>query len=429
VVKALLWVLGGALALAAPAMGAARPYDFNGDHRQELAVGLPAFHTQGTQFAGAALAVHAGRGGLARSAELLTRGQDGFPGAPTNFESLGQAVASGDFNGDGRADIALLRGRSKGGMVVVYGSANGLARSTARDYAGSLFTQAVGADVNRDGFADLVVRTNAGPNFVRIYRGSSAGLASSPATSLPIAPNVIRLADLDRDGRPELAYSTFEEIGVCAGTASGPAGCTSIPAVPGATDLAAGDVTGGRGREVVLGVPTDSHGGTVYVYRYVAGKLRFSFKVNQDSRGVPGHRQRDQFGQTVEVLRIGRRKKETIAIGAPAEDDNEGRVTLVHGAKRRYSKRGNRAFSLRTPGVPGEADGQERFGETLTSLDHNGDGRFELDVGVPYEGAGHVLSFRNSRKGLRRKPVNIGLGNLGFSPDKQLAFGSVVGRR
>jgi hypothetical protein len=429
-VKTLLCVLGGALALASPAMGAARPYDFNGDHRQELAVGLPAWHTQSTFNVGAVLAVQTAKSGLVPSAQLLTRGRDGFPGAPAANEQLGRAVAGGDFNGDGRSDLAMLRGSFTTGMVVVSGSASGLARATARNYAAPYLTLPTSADVNHDGFFDLAVRSNGSPTRVRIYRGSATGLGSNPAATLAIAPNAMRLGDLNRDGRPELVYSTFDEIGVCGGTATGPADCHSIPAVGGGSDLAVGDVTGGRGREVVLGVPSDSLGGAVYVYRFVAGELRFSFRVTQDSRGVPGHSQsEDLFGQTVEVLRVGRRKKETIAIGAPGEDGNEGRVTLVHGAKRRYSKRGNRAISLDTPGVPGEADDSERFGVTLASLDHTGDGRFELDVGTPFEGAGHVISFRNSRKGLKRKARSIGLGNLGFSPDKELTFGAVVGRR
>jgi hypothetical protein len=118
-----------------------------------------------------------------------------------------------------------------------------------------------------------------------------------------------------------------------------------------------------------------------------------------------------------------------MVIGAPRENGNDGRVTLVHGAKRGFARRGNRAIHLNTPGVPGQSGRDERFGEELTALDHTGDGRLDLDVGAPFDRTGRVVSFRNSRKGLRRKARSIGLGDLGFTPDAQLSFGAVLGRR
>ena len=431
--KRLVCILGGALAFASPAMGAARPYDFNGDGRQKLAVGLPAWHDQGAQSAGAAMVLRASRkAGLRASAQLLTRGRNGFPGSPTPFEGLGGHVASGDFNGDGRADLAMLRNGAGNGVVVVYGSAHGLVPASAVSYGaapGTDYIQAVAADVNHDGFADLAVRRDGANNDVAIFRGSSAGLGGVVQSTLALHPDVMRFADLNRDGFPELVYSTFQEIGVCAGTSGGPAACNSLPAVAGAADIAAGDVTGGRGREVVTGVPNDPEGGTVYVYRYLHGELRFVLKFNQSTRGVPGHTQNDQFGAQVEVFRIGLEKKETVAVGAPREDEFDGRVTLVHGRKHGIAHRGNRMINLDTRGIPGSNEGAPQFGRTLTTLDHDGDGRFDLDIGAPYEGAGHVIALRNSRHGLRRKARSIGLPDLGFSPDNQLAFGAVLGRR
>jgi hypothetical protein len=432
-VKRLVCILGGALAFASPAMGAARPYDFNGDGRQKLAVGVPAWHEQDVQDAGAAMVLRASRkSGLRASAQLLTRGRNGFPGSPTPFENLGREVMSGDFNGDSRADLAMLRSGAGRGMVVVYGSAHGLVPASAVSYGaapGTTYTNAVSADVNHDGFADVAVRRSGATNDVAIFRGSAAGLHGAADNTLALHPDVMRFSDLNRDGFPELVYSTFQEIGVCAGTPGGPAGCNSLPAVQGATDIATGDVTGGRGREVVTGVPFDPAGGTVYVYRYRHGELRFVLKFNQSTRGVPGHTQNDEFGAEVEVLRVGRDRKETIAVGAPRENDFDGRVTLVRGAKHGISHRGNRAISLDTRGIPGNNHGEPQFGRTLTTLDHDGDGRFDLDIGAPFEGAGHVVALRNSRHGLRRKARNIGLPDLGFSPDKQLTFGAVLGRR
>src|SRR3954451_16033878 len=229
------------LAFASPAFGAARPYDFDGNGRQELAVGDPTYSEaefpRVAGHAGAGIVVRTDANGLARSGQLLARGHDGFPGQTSNDVQLGRHVASGDFNGDGRADIALLKGTIRRGMVVLYGSPQGIRPSTAVNYNGddTYFLDATAADVDGDRFDALAVRT-ARPSRVAISRGGPGGLPPFPSTALPIAPSSMRLADLNRDGHPELAYAEDGRVGVCRGTAGGLGACSSARSARAATD-------------------------------------------------------------------------------------------------------------------------------------------------------------------------------------------------
>jgi hypothetical protein len=110
-----------AAAPAAGALGAAKPYDFNGDGRQELVAYMPMFPTD--KGAGAALAVRTGKHGLKRSASLISFATPGIRSFPTPSQGLGGGVASGDVNGDGYADLVMT---GYPGIVVVYGTAHGL---------------------------------------------------------------------------------------------------------------------------------------------------------------------------------------------------------------------------------------------------------------------------------------------------------------
>src|SRR5215218_4247906 len=122
------WAVIGvaAAALAAPAAAAAIPYDFDGDHRQELAAGIP----------DAVVAVHSARHGLTRKAQVL-RGLDG------------SQLASGDFDRNGRADLAALDGDE---VRVTYGSSRGLdpSRTTTWSEPEADIASVAAADVDGD---------------------------------------------------------------------------------------------------------------------------------------------------------------------------------------------------------------------------------------------------------------------------------------
>src|SRR3954447_24181457 len=431
-VKRALCVAAGVLAFATPALGAVRPYDFDGDGRQELAAGLPDLGGSG-----AVLLVRTGEHGLRNSAQFLSRSTPGVPDDPHGF--LGGQVVSGDFNGDGYADLAPA-GSYGASLLLVYGSSQGLDPQTAVNWGGGdvgYYTLAAG-DVDGDGFSDLAAsethHSDPALRAVEIFRGGPAGLSETPSTSLHAKARQLKLADLDRDGRPELLFSGPAAATACRNLVGGPVACSSSPARGTAWDIAAGDVTGGRNRELVLATANVTRGGSVAVYGLVGGELSFRFRVTQSTPGVPGRSERgDQFGTAVDVGRIGRRGKATIVVGARNED-GEGRVTLGRGARHRVARHGNRGFGLDSPGVPGSSAVTTSFGERLALLDHNGDGRLDLDVGAPSvvdqarapgappvveEGSARVIGLLGARRGLTTRharaisAAKLGLGEAG----------------
>ena len=103
------------------------------------------------------------------------------------------SVAAGDFNGDGRPDLAFLsKGAVRQGANLVrlfYQSELGFEprRRHDLDLDGD---QLGGADLDGDGCAELIVRSEAGE--VTIYWGSGAGIDLNCRTTVPV--------DLDDDG-------------------------------------------------------------------------------------------------------------------------------------------------------------------------------------------------------------------------------------
>jgi hypothetical protein len=110
--------------------------DFDGDGRDDLAVGVPHDFVGETSVGGVAIyyGVDAAAGGLPTVADLvLHQGADGLPGTAAAGDWFGAALAIGDFDGDGYDDLAIgahFDGDpgvgSSGSVTVAYGGASGL---------------------------------------------------------------------------------------------------------------------------------------------------------------------------------------------------------------------------------------------------------------------------------------------------------------
>ena len=137
---------------------AAAPYDFDGDGRRELVVGMPAAGLAGAGI----VAIWDGR----HTTTLITP-EDAHVRTPfTGNERFGTSLASSDFNRDGFADLAVsVPGREL--VTVLYGSRSGLKGGRVRPIrssemrlppdTGRFGSRLVGADFNEDGYGDLVV--------------------------------------------------------------------------------------------------------------------------------------------------------------------------------------------------------------------------------------------------------------------------------
>ena len=92
-----------------------------------------------------------------------------------------------------------------------------------------------------------------------------------------------------------------------------------------------------------------------------------------------------------------------LAVSAPGDTVDgvvhAGAVHVLHGSAAGLSSAGNQYWNQNSPGIEDDAEGNDRFGRTLSAGDFNGDGFSDLAIGVPFEdidgmnqaGAVHVL--------------------------------------
>jgi len=122
-----------------------------------------------------------------------------------------QSVAVADFNGDGKLDLAVTDWNSTVSILQGDGTGNFTKVSSAPTGAGPL-SVAVG-DFNGDGKLDLAVATNISQT-ASILLGHGTGhfaLASSPGAGAN--PNCVAVGDFNGDGKLDLAVANFAEDG------------------------------------------------------------------------------------------------------------------------------------------------------------------------------------------------------------------------
>ena len=131
-----------------------------------------------------------------------------------------QGVAAADFNHDGFVDLAVANtGSSR--LTVLYGRAGAAFTRIDQVRAASVsgLNVVAIADLENDGWADIAAASTANDRLV-VCHGSAAGFTvSSLATSA--SPRGVTVADVNRDGRPDLlaAHRGSSTVGIWLGVA------------------------------------------------------------------------------------------------------------------------------------------------------------------------------------------------------------------
>jgi hypothetical protein len=126
--------------------------------------------------------------------------------------SLPTFVASGDFNGDGIPDLAVLNNVSSANLTILLGNGDGTFKVAPSPATTASYTAIAVGDFNRDGIPDLAL-TDYNDNVVQILLGNGDGtfqVASSPATGN--GPVSIAVGDFNGDGIPDLAVTNVNSL-------------------------------------------------------------------------------------------------------------------------------------------------------------------------------------------------------------------------
>jgi hypothetical protein len=352
--------------------------DLNDDGFADLAVGSPGEDVGGATGAGGVVVIYGSASGLdggAIGAVLITQDTAGVPGAAEDLDDFGAALATGDFDGGGVADLAVgVPGENTlSGLVTVLPGVSGSGvdptHATAfsqnstgvpgSSESGDSFGFALAAgDVTGDGRADLAVGApgengeppdpqqvvGVGEGAVNLLLGSATGLTGTGG----------QIWSQDSAGVEGVAVDT-DQFGFA---------------------LTMGPLDNGGLMDLAIGTPSDSIGsiqGAGSVTILLGSSTGFTtaeaggLRISQDSPGLAGNPEPgDSFGFALAAPLVQTVDEASLLIGVPAETVNGVVQTgLVHQlATNEFGPNttGSHTFDQSTPGLQGEPAEADLFG-------------------------------------------------------------------
>jgi hypothetical protein len=306
---------------------------------------------------------------------------------------FGSAVAGGDLDGDGYADVAVSDAEAT--VQVFDGSAAGVSSSASASLSeGGDFGQkglGVAGDVDGDGFEDLLVGDHSG-SVAYLYLGSASGIASAASWTVEgedsasgMGRLVGGLGDLDGDGFEDFFVTEIDagsddegRVGVYLGASSGPSTTADLAfdgelaeGAFGSSVCAPGDVDGDGSPDLLIGAVSEGFGRARF---YAGGSTGPSTSAAQTWAGPR---------EVVEGL------GESLA--AVGDVNGDGFEDLFAGLLERDAAAlfyGSASGLSTSVGAEVDMDEEEEtFGERVAGAgDTNGDGYADLLVGAPFEG-------------------------------------------
>jgi FG-GAP repeat len=422
--------------------------DFDDDGFVDLAVGVPGEDVEAHDGAGAVVVLYGSDAGLTGAgAHLFHQDLPGIADRAEAGDGFGAALASGDFDADGFADLAVgIPGEDQGqsvdlgGVHLLFGTAGGLTAAGSR----GLFTEAEPGDrfgaalaaglFDGDGFVDLaaglpgtdvrgaadagsvVMVASAGDSDRRFLQGPGVGGLAEPGDRFGAA---LAAADLNGDGRSDLAAGApGEDVGTAADAGSVvylPGSTGGLPIGGGrlfaqglgglgglaergdrfGASLEAGAADGDGPADLVVGAPGEAVGaaagsGAVSVlYGSPGGPSTTGDQLFVQGAGgieddpLAG----DAFGSALALGHLDEDAFPDLVVGAPGDDAapaNQDTGDAVLLHGTPGGLSGAGSLSINVGGV-GSAEAGDRFGAALAARDFDNDGLGDLAAGMPLE--------------------------------------------
>ena len=159
---------------------------------------------------------------------LLGNGGGGFTaatGSPITVGTSPQAVAIGDYNGDGKLDLAVANYSGSISILLGNGSGSFTAASGSPIATGGMTASVVTGDFNGDGIADLAAGTYDTSSVAVFLGNGSGGFTAVTGSPFPAGAGrgVISVADFNGDGVQDLvvANANANNITVLLGNGAG----------------------------------------------------------------------------------------------------------------------------------------------------------------------------------------------------------------
>ncbi|MEU6091766.1 FG-GAP-like repeat-containing protein [Streptomyces sp. NPDC047085] len=375
--------------------------DVNRDGYADLLVGSEGEGIGSTSLSGSVTVLWGGTSPFRSGLTLPT-------GASYPSRMFGADIAIGDFTGDAAPDVAVSGATS---LWLYSGTFTRTAAPAPHEVSSQSPTgngswNIAAGDFSGDGKDELAVVRQKGTLVYGQEPGTTNADAFTEQTQLP-GGNAVAAGDLNGDGRDDLAvglsnYRLYPNglpdpssgagyVTVYYGSANAPGGVSATrhvyhqntPGIPGSNEaedefgaaLSIGDITGDHRAELAIGIPYESLGrvsraGDVLVLRGGAGGLTTTgaARYSQDSPGIPGSTENnDAFGSQVRLADFNHDGKADLAVAAPYEDpynnQGSGAVWHLHGTSSGLGTSNTSVFGFKDYGIaPGSGIGTTLLG-------------------------------------------------------------------
>jgi len=382
--------------------------DFDGNGIDDLAIGVPGEKSS----SGGVNVIYGSGAGLTTLGNQFFSQAGDVPDSPEVNDNCGAALAAGDFNGDGIADLAMgcpgedLAGGSgtdMGAVNILYGSASGIT------ITGSQFFGFVDIASGELSFADKCATALTAADFNGDNRDDLA--MGCPGREFGVT---IEGGGVNNAGRVIVLFGSASGL-TATGRQSHSQATASVPDSPEAEDscgaaLAAGLFNADAFADLAIGCPSEDAsgfndlGGINVLPGSPSGLTGTGSQFFSFTDLAPGELSlQDRCASALATGDFNGDDLDDLAMGCPGRDlgvtiegggiMNVGRVVVLNGSGSGITATGRVSFTQNTTGVPDTAEANDNCGGGLAAGDFNGDGFSDLAMGCPNEDVGSNSDF------------------------------------